>query len=612
MAKKNRSQNDSTDELPKAKLNASNLKKSLRLFKFVGKHKWKFFIGLAFLAGTAYTALKFPKLMGDLMGMVGDTSSGKSNDQKLNEAFDTGISLLFLFALQAIFSFFRVVTFTSFTENMLSSLRQAAYNKLVQMPMGFYSQRQVSELNSRIAADVNQISESFTTNIAEFLRQLIIIVGGIIIICFMSWKMALVMLAIIPVIAVITLFFARYIRKLSKQVQDKIAESNVIVGESLQGIANVKSFTNEAYEINRYKNKVTEIMKLAIKGGVARGSFFSFIIFCLFGAIIFIVYYGVQMTIKQEIDVKDMMSFLFYTVFVAASIGGIAEQLAAIQRTIGSTERLMDIIDDNPEKIDLSYEKIENKNRLSGELEFNNVSFFYESRPEFQVLKNVTFKAAKGETLALVGPSGSGKSTIASLILRFYEPQSGKILVDGKDVNELGLTQLRDNMAIVPQDVLLFGGSIKENIAYGKPKASMDEIIEAAKKANALEFIESFPEKFETVVGERGIQLSGGQRQRIAIARAVLKNPSILILDEATSSLDSESEHLVQEALEKLMEGRTSIVIAHRLSTIKNAAKIIVLQKGEVVEQGTHHQLTTNEKGLYHKLSKMQFEWAVG
>lgn len=612
MAKKNRSQNDSTDELPKAKLNASNLKKSLRLFKFVGKHKWKFFIGLAFLAGTAYTALKFPKLMGDLMGMVGDTSSGKSNDQKLNEAFDTGISLLFLFALQAIFSFFRVVTFTSFTENMLSSLRQAAYNKLVQMPMGFYSQRQVSELNSRIAADVNQISESFTTNIAEFLRQLIIIVGGIIIICFMSWKMALVMLAIIPVIAVITLFFARYIRKLSKQVQDKIAESNVIVGESLQGIANVKSFTNEAYEINRYKNKVTKIMKLAIKGGVARGSFFSFIIFCLFGAIIFIVYYGVQMTIKQEIDVKDMMSFLFYTVFVAASIGGIAEQLAAIQRTIGSTERLMDIIDDNPEKIDLSYEKIENTNRLSGELEFNNVSFFYESRPEFQVLKNVSFKAEKGETLALVGPSGSGKSTIASLILRFYEPRSGKILVDGKDVNELGLTQLRDNMAIVPQDVLLFGGSIKENIAYGKPKASMDEIIEAAKKANALEFIESFPEKFETVVGERGIQLSGGQRQRIAIARAVLKNPSILILDEATSSLDSESEHLVQEALEKLMEGRTSIVIAHRLSTIKNAAKIIVLQKGEVVEQGTHQQLTANEKGLYHKLSKMQFEWAVG
>lgn len=606
-----RSKNKAKDELPKAPLTLSNLKKALRLFRFVNKHKWKFFLGLLFLGGTAYTALKFPKLMGDLMGMVGDLNSGKTDQQKLDEAFGTGISLLYLFALQAIFSFFRVVTFTNFTENMLASLRTAAYNKLVQMPMGFYSQRQVSELNSRIASDVNQISESFTTNIAEFLRQFIIIVGGIVIICVMSWKMALVMLAIIPVIAVITLFFARYIRKLSKEVQDKIADSNVIVGESLQGISNVKAFTNEPYEINRYKVKITEIMKLAIKGGVARGSFFSFIIFCLFGAIIFIVYYGVQMTIRHEINVKDMMSFLFYTVFVAASIGGIAEQLAAIQRTLGATERLMDIIDDKPEEIDLNYKKEDKAGRLNGDIEFSNVSFFYATRPEFQVLKNISFKAAKGQTIALVGPSGSGKSTIASLILRFYDAQSGKVLVDGKNVLDYGLTQLRDNMAIVPQDVLLFGGSIKENIAYGKINATMEEITEAARKANALEFIESFPDKFETIVGERGIQLSGGQRQRVAIARAVLKNPSILILDEATSSLDSESEHLVQEALDKLMVGRTSIVIAHRLSTIKNADKIVVIQKGEVVEIGTHQELYNNENGLYHKLTKMQFEWAL-
>ncbi len=606
-----RSKPRAKDELPKAPLTMSNLKKGLRLFKFVGKHKWKFILGLFFLGGTAYTALKFPKLMGDLMGIVGDTTEGKTLQQKLDDATATGISLLILFALQAIFSFFRVVTFTNFTENMLASLRQAAYNKLIQMPMGFYSQRQVAELNSRIASDVNQISESFTTNIAEFLRQLIIIVGGIIIICFMSWKMALVMLAIIPVIAVITLFFARYIRKLSKEVQDKVADSNVIVGESLQGISNVKSFTNETYEINRYKNKVNEIMKLAIKGGVARGSFFSFIIFCLFGAIIFIVYYGVEMALKKEIEVKEMMSFLFYTVFVAASIGGIAEQLAAIQRTLGATERLMDIIDDTPEKIDLEFKKENASPRLKGDVEFKNVSFYYTTRPEFQVLKDISFKASKGQTIALVGPSGSGKSTIASLILRFYDPQTGEILVDNKNVNDFGLTQLRDNMAIVPQDVLLFGGSIKENIAYGKINATMEEINEAARKANALEFIESFPDKFDTIVGERGIQLSGGQRQRVAIARAVLKDPSILILDEATSSLDSESEHLVQEALDKLMVGRTSIVIAHRLSTIKNADKIIVIQKGEVVETGTHTELFANEEGLYHRLSKMQFEWAL-
>lgn len=602
-----------TEDLPKAKINKANLKKTLRLFKYIGKHKWKFMLGMFFLAGTAATALIFPRLMGNLMGVIGGNNNGSApvpidTNQLLEFANSTGLKLLLLFALQAIFSFFRVVTFTSVTENMLASLRQAAYDKLIQMPMGFYSQRQVSELNSRLSSDISQISETFTTNIAEFLRQFIIIVGGIIIICFMSIKMALVMLAIIPVIAILTLFFARYIRKLSKDVQDKIADSNVIVGESLQGIANVKSFTNETYEINRYNNKVKEILKLAIRGGVARGSFFSFIIFCLFGAIIFIVWYGIRLTVNDVISTKDLLSFLFYTVFVAASIGGIAEQLAAIQRALGATERILDIIDDSPEAINLDYEKNENNKRVEGHIEFSNVSFVYPSRPEFTVLKNVSFKVEKGETVALVGPSGSGKSTIASLVLRFYDPQSGEIKVDGKDVNAYGLTELRDNMAIVPQDVLLFGGTIKENIAYGKPNATMAEIVEAARKANAIEFIDSFPAKFETIVGERGIQLSGGQRQRIAIARAVLKNPSILILDEATSSLDSESERVVQQALDKLMVGRTSIVIAHRLSTIRKADKIVVIEKGQVKEIGTHEELMKTESGLYKSLSTLQFE----
>jgi ABC-type multidrug transport system fused ATPase/permease subunit len=599
-----------TDDLPKAKITGSSLRKTFRLFSYVGKHKWTFVIGMVFLAGTAAIGLIFPRLMGNLIGVIGSGSSDADKEELLRFANETGLSLLLLFAVQAVFSFFRVVTFTSFTENMLASLRKAAYEKLIQMPMTFFSQRQVAELNSRISTDINQISETFTTNIAEFLRQLILIIGGIIIICFMSWKMSAVMLATIPVIAIITLVFARYIRKLSKEVQDKIADSNVIVGESLQGITNVKSFTNEGYEIKRYNTKTSEIMRLAIKGGIARGSFFSFIIFCLFGAIVFIVWYGIQLTVKEAISAKDMVSFLMYTVFVAASIGGIAEQLAAIQRTIGATERVMDIIDGTPEIIDTAFDKQKENQRVNGKIEFKNVSFYYDTRPDFEVLKNISFTANQGETIALVGPSGSGKSTIASLILRFYEPKSGELLIDDKNAQQYGLTELRNNMAIVPQDVLLFGGSIKENIAYGKPDATIAEIVEAARKANALDFIDSFPDKFETVVGERGIQLSGGQRQRIAIARAVLKNPSILILDEATSSLDSESERLVQEALDKLMVGRTSIVIAHRFSTIRKADKIVVIEKGVVKESGTHEQLMLIENGLYKSLNNMQMELA--
>ena len=607
MAKKGRFNIKGEDELPKAKLSMQNFKRSIRLFSFVGKHKWKFFVGLLFLGGTAYTALTFPKLIGNLMGLVGTNGEHINKNFELGQAYDIGIKLLILFAFQAVFSFFRVVTFTSFTEHMLASIRQAAYQKLIQMPMSFFSDRQVAELNSRMASDITQISETFTTSIAEFLRQLIIIVGGTIIICTMSWKLALIMLSIIPVIAVITLVFARYIRKLSALVQDKIADSNVITGEGLQGITNVKTFTNENFEIKRYNSVTQEILQLAIKGGIARGAFFSFVIFCLFGAIIFIVYTGVTMTIDHQLPASDVMSFLMYTVFVAGSIGGIAEQVASIQRALGATERVMDIIDGNIEKINLTPTKTD---RFAGTITFKDVNFFYPSRPDFSVLKDVNFTIESGKMLALVGPSGSGKSTIASLLLRFYEPQSGKILIDGKDITQYDLTDYRSNLAIVPQDVLLFGGSIKENIAYGKPDATDAEIIDAAKQANAFEFIDRFPGKFETKVGERGIQLSGGQRQRVAIARAILKNPSILILDEATSSLDSESERLVQEALDKLMVGRTSVVIAHRLSTIRNADKIIVIENGTVRESGTHAELSAVTDGLYRSLSRLQFEFA--
>ncbi|HTL82253.1 MAG TPA: ABC transporter ATP-binding protein [Bacteroidia bacterium] len=612
------------EELPKAKLSGQTLKRSARLFGYMGKHRWKFFVGLVFLFLTASVALIFPRLLGELMGIIGakdgipslDVAS-KLKDTYLNADVKTrllyaadrvGIYLLILFSLQAIFSFFRVYMFAQATENMLAKLRQATYERLLGMPMTYFSRNQAAELSSRLSTDISQIGDTLTTGIAEFLRQLIIAVGGIIIICFISWKLALVMVAIVPPVALITVFFGRKIRKHSRGMQDKIAESNIIVTESVQGIANVKSFTNEGYEIGRYTKSTSQIVQQAIRFAMARGGFFAFIILCLFGSMILMVWYGVHMTVNNELTAGQMLSFLFYTLFVSASFGGLPEQYAQLQRAVGASERVFEMLGEDIEHINTKEPRPRGQLRLKGDVVFRNTAFVYPTRKDFRVLENISFEAKPGQTIAIVGPSGSGKSTLAQLLLRFYDPEKGEILFDGKDARNFDLTELRENMAIVPQDVLLFGGTIRENIAYGKPGATDAEVHAAAAKANALTFIESFPDKFETKVGDRGIQLSGGQRQRIAIARAVLKDPSILILDEATSSLDSESERVVQEALDKLMIGRTSFVIAHRLSTVRNADKIIVIEKGKVVETGTHDELMEIENGLYRSLSRLQFQ----
>lgn len=628
MAKKGRFRSDSSskEDMPKAKITGKALKRSSRLFGYMGKHRWKFYFGLVFLGLTAATALIFPGLLGKLMGIIGgDTGSTLDAAKKLDNTFLTsdlkaklltaantvGIQLIILFAFQAVFSFFRVYLFSQATENMLASLRQATFSRLMRMPMGFYSKNQAAELNSRISSDITQIGDTLTTGVAEFLRQLIIVVGGMIIIFTISWEMALKMLAIIPPIAVITVLFGRRIRKHSRNVQDKIADSNIIVGESLQGIANVKSFTNEGYEIDRYQKSNAIVIREAIKYAISRGAFFSFIIFCLFGSLMLMVYIGVQMAVNDEMTAGQMMSFLMFTMFIAASMGGLPEQYAAIQRAVGASERIFELLDEPIEEVNADDARTRKKLRVTGDVTFDKIAFSYPTRKEFTVLRDVTFDVKAGQTIAIVGPSGSGKSTLAQLLLRFYEPDQGSISFDGKKATTYDLTELRENMAIVPQDVLLFGGTIRENIAYGRPGATDEEVKAAALKANALTFIESFPDKFDTKVGDRGIQLSGGQRQRIAIARAVLKDPSILILDEATSSLDSESERVVQEALDKLMVGRTSFVIAHRLSTIRNADKIVVIDKGQVAETGTHDELMSNENGVYFMLNKLQFQYSA-
>ena len=586
------------NDLPKSKITASSLQKATVIFQYAGNHRWKFYVGLVFLLFTGATALAFPKLMGMLIDCVKNKDNSQAN-------MIAGGLIVILF-LQSIFSFFRLYLFVNFTENTLANLRVALYSNLVKLPMSFFSQKRVGELNSRISSDITQIQDTLTSTIAEFLRQFILIVGGVLLLANESIKLTLLMLSVVPLVAVAAVIFGRFIRKYSKNVQDKVADSQVIVEETMQGISIVKAFANEWYEIARYNGKIKEVVTIAIKGGKYRGYFASFIIFCLFGAIVAVVWYGVRLSISGEMSVGQLISFVLYSTFVGASFGGIAELYAQIQKAIGATERVFELLDETPEKIN-SVRDFAKTQKIKGNVTFKNVAFSYHSRKEIKVLKDVSFTANFGQKIAIVGPSGTGKSTIASLLLRFYNIDEGEILVDGKNIYDFDLENLRGNMSIVPQDVILFGGTIRENIAYGKPNATEEEILTASRQANAYNFIESFPEKFETIVGERGIKLSGGQRQRIAIARALLKNPSILILDEATSSLDSESEKLVQEALEILMEGRTSIIIAHRLSTIRSADQILVLDKGKITEQGTHQELIALENGIYKNLSNLQF-----
>ena len=589
---------DGGEESPKIKISKDAIKESLVIFRYLGPYKVKFITGLVFIALSSGTTLAFPFLLKKLIDSAHSTLLTPFG------SFTPGniaLGMIAVLSLQMIFSYMRIYLFTSVGENAVADMRKDIYHRLIMMPMEFFAQRRVGELSSRITADVTQVQDMVTSVLAEILRGVLTLIIGIGLILYISPQMTLLMLSVIPFIIVIALFFSKRIRKVSKETQDQLADSGTVVQETLQGISNVKSFANEWYEIRRYDKNIANMVKLAIKNGRLRGMFVSFLLFSIFGSVVMVVWYGVKF-----LPLGDLTAFVVYTAFVGGTMAGFADLYSQFQKTLGATQRIRELLNEPTENVSVEHVQLDNEFKLSGNVSLQNIGFNYPSRPEIEVIKDISIEAQKGQQIAIVGPSGAGKSTLVSLLLRFYEPVRGKIFFDGKEAGSIPLTQLRKQMALVPQDIMLFGGTIFENIAYCMPDATIAMVEDAARQANAFDFIKSFPEGFDTIVGERGIKLSGGQRQRVAIARAILKDPVILLLDEATSSLDSESEALVQEALNNLMRNRTSFIIAHRLSTIRNADRIIVLEDGRVKESGTHSQLVDIEDGLYKNLNKLQ------
>lgn len=586
------------EEGEKRPVNKEGFKRLAGIFKFMLPYRWTFAFGLVALGLSSGILLSFPYFAGQML----DVAQGKKSFI-FTTVNQIGITLMSILAIQSVFSFIRVYTFTQVSERTLADLRQAVYSKIIWLPMSFFDSRRVGELTSRLTSDVGTLQDVFTFTLAELLRQILILVIGIPLIFFLTPKLALFMLLTFPVLVIAALIFGKFIRKMSKKSQDQLAQSNVIVEETLQSIAVVKAFTNELFEIVRYKKSLSDVVTTAIRTAKYRGLFISFTILAFFGGIVAVGWYGAYLLQNDIITVGELFSFIFYTSFIGASIAGLGDIYSQLQRSIGASERILEILDTKDEQ-PLPSQSL----KLQGNIRFENVSFEYPSRTDYPILKSISIHIKSGEKIALVGASGAGKSTITSLLMRLYSIQQGSIKVDGQLIEEYNLSAYRNNIGIVPQEVILFGGTILENIAYGKPNATEAEVIAAAQKANAWEFIDGFPEKLKTVVGDRGIKLSGGQRQRVAIARAILKDPAILILDEATSSLDAKSERLVQDALEKLMENRTTIVIAHRLSTIRKVDRILVIKDGQVAESGSHQQLSANETGIYANLLRLQLE----
>ncbi|HKI32525.1 MAG TPA: ABC transporter transmembrane domain-containing protein [Gemmataceae bacterium] len=601
------------EDLPRTPVTRRALREALQLASYLWPYRVRFAAALGCLLVSSLMALALPSLAGSL---VDEALPGQHVVRVLpwhGNVNAVAATLAAVLAVQALASFLHSYWFNRVGASGLTDLRRDTYSQLICLPMAFFSGRRVGELTSRIAADLAQIQDTLAYAVPHFLRQAALFSGGVLLIALTSGRLTLLMLVSIPPLILGAVLFGRKLRRTARATQDRLAESSVVVEETLQGVASVKAFTNEEHEQHRYGNALLALLAATLREARYRGAFVSFIVFGLTGGIVLVLWYGARLVQAGELSVGELTRFMLYAMFVGGAMGSFAELFSQIQRTLGATQRVRDLLREAPELLMVPALEIPARRgppgpapRLRGEVIFEEVSFTYPWRKQSLVLRGLSLAARPGERIALVGPSGAGKSTVVSLLLRFYDPDAGRVLIDGRDARDYALHELRGQIAMVPQDVLLFGGSIGDNIAYGRPGARVEEVEEAARLANADGFIRAFPDGYRTLVGERGVQLSGGQRQRVAIARAILRDPAILVLDEATSSLDSESERLVHQALERLMQGRTSLIIAHRLATVRQADRIFVIKDGAIVETGTHGELMERTDGVYRLLSELQ------